>query len=180
MAVSAVSMRYVKALFAASGKSGEAASVLSHLNALDQVLSTSAELVATLRNPRVDAAGKRKILDSIGLDQAPAVLRDFIALCLDRGRAETILEAGEEFRRLDREARNVLVARVQSVAPLAESTREAVKAKLEEATGKTVELHEEIDAALVGGIRIFIGSTMWDGSVRRQLDDIEHHLTAAP
>lgn len=180
MAASAVTMRYVKALFAVAGRSGERAAVLAALDGLDAVIAAAGELRSALRNPRVPGKAKRAILDAVGLSQAPQSLRDFVDLCLERGRAEVIVEAGEEFRRLDRESRGVLVARVATVAPLDEASRSAVKSKLEETTGKHIELREEIDAALIGGMRIFIGSTMWDGSVRRRLDDLEAHLSALP
>jgi F-type H+-transporting ATPase subunit delta len=180
MAVSAVTMRYVKALFAVAGKSGERPAVLAALEGLDAVIAASAELRATLRNPRVGVAAKRKILDAVGLEKSPQVMRDFADLCLARGRADVIVEAGEEFRRLERESRGVVVATVETVTPLDEAGRAAVRSKLEEVTGKHVELKEELDAAMIGGMRIFVGSTMWDGSVRRRLDDLEQHLAATP
>lgn len=180
MAASAVTMRYVKALFEVSGKSGERAAVLAALDGLDAVIAQNADLRAALRDPRVPGKAKRAVLDSVGLSQAPAVLQDFVDLCLERSRAEVIVEAGEEFRRLERESRGVVVARVSTVAPLDEASRAAVKSKLEETTGKHIELREETDATLIGGMRIFIGSTMWDGSVRRRLDDLETHLSAMP
>lgn len=180
MAASAVTMRYVKALFAVAGKSGDRAAVLAALDGLDAVIASSLDLRSALRNPRVGAKAKRAILDSVGLAQAPQALQDFVDLCLSRGRADVIVEAGEEFRRLERESRGVLVARVQTVTPLDDASRSAVKSKLEETTGKHIELREETDAALIGGMRIFIGSTMWDGSVLRRLDDLESHLSAIP
>lgn len=178
MAVSAVAMRYVKALFAVSEKSGERAAVLSHLDSLATLFGANPELRSALRDPRVVAEAKRRILDSVGLSDAPQALKDFVDLCLKRGRAEVVLEAPEEFQRLEREARGILVATIESVAPLSDDTRGAIKARLEEMTSKHVDLVEKIEPSLLGGVRIQIGSTRWDGSVRRRLDDIELYLGA--
>jgi F0F1-type ATP synthase delta subunit len=88
------------------------------------------------------------------------------------------LEAAEEFGRLDRDARGVVVARVQTVARMSDEMRGSVRARLEEATGKSVELVEEQMPDLIGGVRVLIGSKMYDGSVRRRLDDLTAHLFA--
>ncbi len=179
MTAGIATIRYVKALFAAAEKAGSRAEVLTELQQLDGLLGGAPELVAALEDPRLPPAAKKKVLDAAGLESATPLLRDFVGLCLDKGRSEVVLEAAEEFQRLDREARGVVVARVQTVAPMDDAMRASVKAKLEELTAKSVELEEEVEPSLIGGLRIFIGSRMFDGSVRRRLDDLAAHLQGA-
>lgn len=179
MAVGIATTRYVKALFAAAESAGVRAQVLSELKQLAVLFDGSAELVSALEDPRLPAAAKKNVLAQAGLKTGAPVLQDFVGLCLDRGRSEVVMQAAEEFQRLDREARGVVVARVQTVAPMTEALRASVQAKLEEMTAKSVELKEEVEASLIGGIRIFIGSRMFDGSVRRRLDDLAAHLQGA-
>ncbi|MBI4878179.1 MAG: ATP synthase F1 subunit delta [Planctomycetes bacterium] len=176
MAVSLATVRYVKALFSVAARRGESEALKAELGRLGDLFAGSPELTAVLRDPRLPAAAKKKVIERAGLDSAPQTLRDFVALCLDQRRPEVILEAPEEYDRLEREARGVVVARVQTVAPLGRDTRISILAQLEEVTGKTIELVEEILPELIGGVRILIGSRMYDGSIRRRLDDIAAHL----
>ena len=179
MAVGIATKRYVKALFASAEKGGARENILRELTQLAELFVQSDELVSALEDPRLPAAAKRSILDRTGVDSASPLLQDFVGLCLDRSRARVIVEAAEEFQRLDREARGVVVARVQTVAAMTDETRASVRAKLEEVTAKSVELEEEVVPELIGGLRVFIGSRMFDGSVRRRLDDLSAHLATA-
>ncbi len=176
MAVSLATTRYVKALFAAAEKAGVVEPVRAELEQLAALFEGSAELRAALSHPRVPAETKKTILAAAGLSAATPLVQDFVGLCLDRGRPRVVIEAAEEFSRLVRDARGVVVARVQTVTKMSDEMRRSVLAKLEEVTGKTVELVEEEVPALLGGIRILIGSRMYDGSVRRRIDDLTAHL----
>ncbi len=176
MSVGLATVRYVKALFSEAEKSGQREPVGRELARLGDVIDESVELRAALLNPRLQVAAKKRLLGAAGLEQAPPLLQDFCQLCLDRARPEVVIEAAEEFARLDREARGIVVAFVETARPLDEATRKSVKARLEEVTGKSVQVEEEIVPELVGGVRIRIGSRMWDGSVRRRLDDLVTQL----
>lgn len=176
MAVELATIRYVKALFAAAQKKGAVDQVLSELGQLAGLFQGSADLRAAVSNPRIPAETKKKVLAAAGLGSALPLVQDFVGLCLDRGRPGVVLEAAEEFSRLVRDARGVVVARVQTVTKMSDDMRRSVLAKLEEVTGKTVELVEEEVPELLGGVRILIGSRMYDGSVRRRIDDLTAHL----
>ena len=176
MAVSLTTTRYVKALFAVADQRGEREQVRDELTQLGGLFEQSADLVAALHNPQLASDAKKRVLDAAGVDTAAQTVRDFVAYCLDRGRAEVVLEAPEEFERLDREARGIVQATVETARPLSDELRGSIQAKLEEVTAKTVEMREETVPELLGGIRVLIGSKMYDGSVRRQLDELTAHL----
>lgn len=176
MSLSPATSRYVKALFEAAVSRGETERVAAELARFGALVAGAPELGAALRNPRLQAAAKRRILLAAGLESAADLLQDFAGLCLERGRPEVVLEAPAEFGRLHRAARGVAVVRAESAVPLDASSRAALLARLEELTGLAIELHEAVDAALLGGVRVFIGSRMYDGSLRRRLADLASHL----
>ncbi len=179
MAVGLATVRYVKALFSAAEKSGQRDAVGKALSTLGDLVDETPELRAALSNPRLPVAVKKKLLAAAGLSGeggAPQLVQDFCHLALERRRPEVVLEAAEEFARLDREAKGVVVAFIETARPLDDATRKSLKAKLEEVTAKSVEIEEEIVPELLGGVRIRIGSRMWDGSVRRRLDDLVTQL----
>lgn len=176
MAARSTTVRYVRALFAVAEGRGARDQVRDELRQLGELFAGSPDVLSALRNPRLPAEAKQRILDGAGLDGACETLRDFVALCLGRNRAEVVIEAPEEFARLDREARGIVRCSVESASSLDDETRGSVKARLEEITGKSVEMDEAVRPELIGGLRVLIGSRMYDGSVRRQLDDLSAHL----
>jgi len=176
MTVGLKTARYVKALFAVAEARGERAAICAELTQLAGQLCDTPELEAALLSPRLERSSKRRLLEAAGLSSASPLLVDFVGLCLDHGRPEVIVEAPEEFLRLDREARGVLVATVQTVAGMSPELRTSVQARLEESTGKSIELKEETNPELLGGLRLLIGSRMYDGSLKRRLDDLTAHL----
>jgi F-type H+-transporting ATPase subunit delta len=178
MVVGLATVRYVKALFALAKAKGERDTLGAEVARLGQLLASSPDLVHVLSNPEIAVEAKQRVMRAALLDQVSATLRDFVEYCLERRRSDVILEAAEEFARLDREDHGIVVASVDSAKPLDEGTRAALVAQLEETTGKSVVLKESVVPELIGGVAIQIGSRRWDGSVKRRLDDLEKFLQA--
>ena len=65
---------------------------------------------------------------------------------------------------------------VTASAPLSESVREKIAAKMSEVTGKTVSIKEKVDPSIIGGVVIDYGSTRYDGSVRTRLNELKKEL----
>ena len=68
-------------------------------------------------------------------------------------------------------------AGVTAAQPLSEDQTAALEATLARVTGKRVRCGYTVDSSLVGGVTVRIGSTMYDGSVRGQLDGLRRRLT---
>lgn len=179
MAVRIVTARYVKALFQAAQKTGEQSAIGAELDEIESLLRSSPDLKAVLEDPRLQPAAQQKVLKSLVGARVKPLLQSFLDLCIERRRPEVVLEAAEEFRRLDQEARGVMVAKVETAVALSDAMRGSLQAKLEEMTGKSVKLVEETNEELLGGVRIQIGTRMYDGSVRRRLDDLAAHLRSS-
>jgi F-type H+-transporting ATPase subunit delta len=64
----------------------------------------------------------------------------------------------------------VLAARVTTARPISQETREAIEAKLRNVSGKQVRVEFQTDSGLIGGLVTRIGSTVYDGSIRTQLE----------
>jgi len=75
---------------------------------------------------------------------------------------------------------NVVRAEVVTAAPLADDRADALRANLARATGRQVQLDTRVDEAIVGGAIARLGSTVYDGSITRQLERMRESLTSAP
>jgi F-type H+-transporting ATPase subunit delta len=125
--------------------------------------------------------------------QIKRAARELFRLCaaggeLDQGRVRLIAErlagsprrgaiqALEAFQRLVRLDRGRHTARVESAAPLGDAERATILAELEKRYGSTLETAFEENPALIGGVRITVGSDVFDGSIRARLAAIQSRL----
>jgi len=116
--------------------------------------------------------------------------RQLFRLCLvsgllDEGRARQIVQQViqnkrrdylallEEFQRLVRLECEKHTAQVQSAVPLSSDLRSDVRARLENVYGPKIDIEFESKQELIGGVRIKIGSDVYDGTVRSRLAELE-------
>jgi F-type H+-transporting ATPase subunit delta len=92
------------------------------------------------------------------------------------GRLELVPLVAEAYRERLFAHQNIVRAQVTSAGPLTPENTKALEASLGRATGKKVELSTSVDKDLIGGLVARIGSMVYDGSVRTQLNKIRRTL----
>ena len=143
-------------------------------------LSTSRELREYLENPSVEAARKLGVIDAL----APRIgmyaqVRNFIAVIVDHHRLGELDEIVTEFRRIIDERSGVAEARITSARPLDGGTRAELEQQISKLTGGPIRASYAEDPNLLGGAVVEIGSTIYDGSLRAQLDQLKNRLVNA-
>jgi F-type H+-transporting ATPase subunit delta len=177
--LSAVAERYAAALadVAIAHKSGE--TVRKDFASFIAAYSDSADLRNALETPSLDQALKTKIVESVaakmGLNDA---VRNFVRLIVNHQRTHMLREIEQTFvtelnRRLGIEEAEVTTAR-----QLSDAEKKELLAVLERRTGKKIEARFAADKALLGGAIVQVGSTVYDGSVREQLNRMRERLEA--
>ena len=114
---------------------------------------------------------------------ASAALSDvtfgFLSVVAEKNREDSILPILREFSALYHTKKGIGTARVQTAKELSPEKKEAVYQKLLRSTGlKTLEVEYEVDPTLIGGMVIFVGDRMIDGSVKTKLNRMEKELRA--
>jgi F-type H+-transporting ATPase subunit delta len=99
-----------------------------------------------------------------------------VARRLTDGAERDSLTVLSEFQRLVRLDRDRTTALVETAVPLTADVRREVEAKLTRLHGPDLHMVFALNPALIGGIRIKVGSDVYDGSVRRRLDALEKML----
>ena len=74
------------------------------------------------------------------------------------------------------EHKNIVRAEVTTAMPLPDGRAKAIEASLTKAAGRSVVLETKVDPAIVGGMVARVGSTVYDGSVTRQLQKMKERL----
>lgn len=150
---------------------------LREMNTVADLVTGSAELRTVLQNPSVERSQKLRLVDAIVARLgASRPLRNFVAVLIDQRRIGQIREIAEKFvHELDQRL-GIAEARVKSARQLTTEERALLEKEIASITGKTVRASYSVDAGLLGGATVQVGSTIYDGSVRGQLRRIRENL----
>jgi F-type H+-transporting ATPase subunit delta len=143
-------------------------------------LNTSRELREFLDNPAVEAARKLKVLDALAprIGMYPQV-RNFIAVILDHRRLGEFNDIIHEYRRISDERAGITEAHITSARPLDAIARTQLEGQISKLAGGPIRASYAEDPALLGGAVVEIGSTVYDGSIKAQLDQLKNRLVNA-
>jgi F-type H+-transporting ATPase subunit delta len=180
MTISAVATRYASALadvVTASGSGASPEQVLDQLRSFESTLRDSAALQNALLSPAVPPARKRAVIGRIADElKLSRVARNFLFVLIDHRRLAALESVLNSFEIIVDERLGFARAEVSSARELTDAQRTALSAQLERMTGKRIRMRFAVDPALIGGVVARIGSTVYDGSVRGQLDSLGRKL----
>jgi F-type H+-transporting ATPase subunit delta len=150
---------------------------LGELHAIAGLLTESSELRRVWENPAIPAEQKRALLDAIARqDGISKQARNLIAVLIDHRRIHFLEPILRELEKELDARMGFAEADITSVRQLADVEKRAVEAQVEKLTGKKVRAHYGQDASLLGGAVLRIGSTIYDGSVKGQLERIRQEI----
>ncbi len=169
--MNAVAQRYAGALVEVALEKGQATQVKEELAAFAGLVRKSEDLHALLANPSIARAGKHAVIEQLVARMgASRTLRNYLFVIVDQRRAGLLIDIEEAFSAILDLRMGITQATVTSAGELTEVERVELEAALAKLTGKKVQAQFHTDAALIGGAVVRIGSTIYDGSVRAQLD----------
>jgi F-type H+-transporting ATPase subunit delta len=169
---------YARALFEAAEEADRVDAVSSDLAAIAGAMDDVPELRAFLRNPQIDPAGKAEVLEQL-TREADELVRNFVRLVAEKGRAGELPEISAELDALVAQAQNRLTVELTTAHELSDAEAKSIVQQIEKASGRTVEATRSVDPSLIGGIVLRIGSHLADGSVRGRLERLRHELATA-
>ncbi len=169
--------RYAKALFdVALEEKADLAQVDRDLDAVVAMMQASPELAAASNRNLTDAA-RKSLIEAVAkaMTLTTPVTKLLVLLAQDR-KLTYVPDLAAAFRERLLAHQNIVRAEVTSAAPLSPEKTKALADSLSQVTGKKVELSVSVDPELLGGIVAKIGSTVYDGSVKTQLQRMRQEL----
>jgi F-type H+-transporting ATPase subunit delta len=181
--------RYARALLdvavkEAKGVGGGASAASDILQRIEQQLAAFAGLFnqypvleKVLLNPAVPVPQKRAAVVAL-TDRAQAlpIVAKLLVVLAERDRLVLVPDLLAQYRERLLDYQNVVRAEVTTATPLGTDRADAIEASLARVTGRTVRLATAVDPAIIGGVVARIGSTIYDGSVTRQLQKMKARL----
>lgn len=174
-----VAKRYADALFQLGQEKATLDQMENDLAVVRDVFKDNGQLNAFLAHPKVSGEQKEKLLtDSLkGLHNDVV---NTVRLLVQRQRTTLIPAIVDAFIQNVNDAKGIEVATVYSVRELTDEEKQSLRTAFANRIGKnTIELENIVDPTLIGGIKIRVGNTIYDGSISGKLNRIERKIKAA-
>src|SRR5688572_18141501 len=169
--------RYAEAAFQLATRDEALDAYGEGLDLTAQVLSDAGVLKA-LRNPARPLTDRLALVDSLLEKRAPEPVRKLVQLLVQRGKIDQVGAVAAGYRRLLNRERGIVEAVATGAMPLTDDEITALRDKVAEMTGRTIDLRVEVDEALIGGLTVRVGDTLYDASVRGRLERLRQRLVA--
>lgn len=177
-----VDARYARALASVvASQKLDAAGAGRQLSDFRTTVEENPELREVLENPSVPEEQKLRVVDAIAAKLGMgAAARNFVAVVIAHGRLGELGEMLSSYAALEDEAAGMAEAEIVSAHPLDAGNRALLEQQVSKlAGGQRVRATYSEDASLLGGAVVKLGSTVYDGSVRGQLQQMKQRLIAA-
>ena len=172
--------RYAQSLFELTIEGNQLTAVEADLKSLKAMYADSADLRRLVASPAFSAQDKAKGLAAITQKAGFQPLTSkFIGLVATNGRAGDLMGAITAFSEMSAKHRGVVAAEVTSATALTSAQLQGVQTALAQALGKTPELSTRIDPSILGGVKVRVGSRLFDASLRSKLDSLKFALKRA-
>ena len=171
--------KYSQAIFDIAKEQDKLEEYGNELRTIRDTLQLNPDLRRFLEHPMVPAKSKKETIQQIFSDDVSPMVLQFLYVIIDRRRESVLAAAIDGYIDLYRAAQNIEVAKIHVVKSLTAAEEAKLLAGLEKLTGKKIDPLYYIDPAIIGGIVIQIGDRLIDGSLTRQLRDMEHTLLQA-
>ena len=180
----AAGTRYARALFDVALKESDIAQVGRDLAAFADLVAKHDLLTRVFATPAVPATGKRAIVDRLVAKAGTVspVLAKLLGLLADRDRLVLLPEIVSAYNARLMEHAQVVRAEIVTAVALPDDRIAGLRQGLARATGRRSEdvlLENRVDPSIIGGAVATIGSTVYDGSVTRQLEKMKEALVAS-
>ncbi|WP_066188087.1 MULTISPECIES: F0F1 ATP synthase subunit delta [Gracilibacillus] len=174
-----VAKRYAEALFQIAQEKSTTDMLEEELATVKEVFQANATFLAFLQHPQVAGEKKKQLLSEAFSGFSKDVLHTLFIL-VDRHNEEIVPEIVDHFITFANEAKGIKEATVYSVRALTEVEQQEIERVFTKKWNVTsLKINNQVDPTVIGGIRIKVGNTVYDGSLKGKLDRLERQITVA-
>lgn len=179
MNASGIARRYAKALFELAVDEGKFEEMGRELAALRSAFESEPSLGLALANPANTREDRASVAEALVSALAPSpLLANTLRLLADRRRLADLPQVERTYRELADQKSGRVRAKVTTAVPLPDEVASRLAAALQKATQRTVVVERAIDPAILGGAVAQVGSQVFDGSLRNQIEQLKQQLKA--
>jgi len=176
--ITSIATKYARALADVAGESQNEREVLEELQTFRDLLVEHEELHDALTSPAIPFSSKRKIVEGLQeLLQLSRPVVNFLLVILENNRMKKFVDFVQAYEEVVDQRSGVVKVDVYSPRVLDPSIQERLGQTISNLTGSQVKLNYSVDEALIGGLKLRVGSQVFDGSIQTQLEQIRRQLS---
>ena len=176
--MAAISSRYARALVdVVIEQKIDPAIALQQVHDMVSTVQGSEQLRMVWESPAIPAEQKRAVLDAVaGQSALLKPIRNFFAILIDHGRIPMAAQIARQFETELNSVLGFVEADITSSRQLSSGEKSDLESQVANVTGKKVRARYATNQELLGGAVVRVGSTIYDGSVRGQLQKLKEQL----
>ncbi len=173
-----IARRYARALLDVATEAGRADAVSEQLSSFSGALAHNRELADVLFNPAFSREQRARVVEALlkAIGPVEPVLANSMRLLVDRNRLGYLPDIARLYRDMADAQAGRVRGHVTSATPLTPEALEGVRSALQQLTQRNVVLETRVDPALLGGVSAQVGSLLYDGSLKTQLEQMRRQL----
>ena len=178
--ISNISKRYARSFFEIATEEKQIEGYYNELNQFVSIIAQNKALGEFLANPVFEQENKKGVVEKIiGRLKLSGMTINFLKLLVDKKRIDVLHDIVFFYRQLMDESLKKVRVNLKTAFPLSSEMQAYITSSLEKVTGRKVEVSVEKDPSLLGGIVIGVGDTLYDGSIKNQLNNMRNLLGEA-
>ncbi len=172
--------RYAQALFDLALETEQLDAVEADLKSMRAMIGDSEDLRRLIASPAFSSEDKGRAIAAIAAKAGfSATTRKFLGLLASNGRVSALNGSITAFQRLSAKHRGAVAAEVTTAITLTPKQQKGLQAALRQALGKDPEITTRVDPSILGGLKVKVGSRLYDASLRSKLDQMKFALKRA-
>lgn len=174
-----IAKRYADALFEVAKENQMLDQVEQDLALFIEVMNETEGLLSFLRHPQLDGEVKKEVIGSNLGESITWVTQNFIFQLIDAQRVEYVEDMLQYYIKLANEERGIINIDAISANTLSEEDKQNIIDSFKKQLGKEIRLENKVDPSIIGGLIVKVGDRVYDGSLKRQLEDLKKNLVAS-
>lgn len=174
-----VGKRYALALFEAGIDTNKISIFDQELDYLKSIFTSEPKLLQILHHPKISKKEKHSLIDELFKDKISTEMVNFLYVLIDKRREGHILEIIDSYKELHNEHENIVRVVAVTAVPMEEEAKSKLMTILMNKLDKKIELTNNVDTTIIGGVLLKVENKLVDGTVKAQLDAIGKAISGA-
>jgi len=167
---------YSEALFDVAIEENKVDQLFEELKQVTDLFKEFPEFFELFKTPKISIEDKKKTIEEVFGGKISSEMMNFLKIVLDKRRSSAIHSIKNEFDEKVFTHKGIEKATVESAVALDDAQLKELEEKLSAMTGKVIQLKNNINPEVVGGLLLRVGDKVVDGSIRKRLNDMKDSL----